>query len=488
VLFEPIYSLPAATAIPACVTKAAEPSVGNSGGMFYLPHGAPYADEFRKDRAPTPRELIRQITGVAYACAHLNADAVASTRLRLFVRTAPNEPVTRWTARPVSTKVLRQLGLGRAGSAFAAGGSKIEEITDHPLLRLLDVQHTGVGASAPEAFDEDATEDGGQPDLSGHDLIYLTQLYLESLGRAYWLLDRDALGVPRQVRLLRAHLVREVPDPSGRQVIACYEYGSTYGAGGYRYDPCDVLRFSNPDPDDPYRGGYAPLMAAIEKIRIARKGDAHLNALLDNMARPDAIWSPRGDSEGGGIGEAEARRVRSAMREEFARAGRGGLLVSEYPGSLQVLGWKPGDVVELERAKAIKTDIANAFGVPNAMLDLNEANLASAKSAEYQYARRTIQPRCNRLGGALRRLLRMYDTSGRLLLAFDSPLAEDEVFALEQNRVAASLGAVTRNEMRAALDLEPVPWGETPLVPNTMTPVDAVTGKPEAPASVSRRY
>ena len=191
VLFEPIYSLPAATGIPAPVTKAAESaSAGYSGGMFYLPHGAPYADEFRKDRAPTPRELIRQITGVAYACAHLNADAVASTRLRLFVRTAPNELVTRWAARPVATKVVRQLGRGRTGAAFAVGGSKIEEITDHPLLRLLDVQHIGVGASDPEAFDEDANDDDGQPDLSGHDLIYLTQLYLESLGRAYWLLPR----------------------------------------------------------------------------------------------------------------------------------------------------------------------------------------------------------------------------------------------------------------------------------------------------------
>ena len=117
--------------------------------------------------------------------------------------------------------------------------------------------------------------------------------------------------------------------------------------------------------------------------------------------------------------------------------------------------------------------------MPNALLDLNEANLASAKAAEYQYAKRTIQPRCNRLAGTLRRLLRMYDTSGRLLLAFDSPLADDEVFALEQNRVAASLGAVTRNEMRASLDLAPVPWGETPLVPNNMVAVDPATGKPE---------
>ena len=350
VLFQPIYSLPAATAVPAAIAKAADPAVaGYSGGMFYLPHG-PRMPMSSARTAPTPRELIRQITGVAYACAHLNADAVASTRLRLFVRTAPNEPATRWTAGPVSTAAARQLGQGGIGGAFAVRGSKIEEITDHPLLRLLDVQHVGVGSSDPEAFDENAADDDGQPDLSGHDLIYLTQLYLESVGRAYWLLDRDALGVPRQVRLLRSHLVREVPDPTGRRVIACYEYGSTYGAGGYRYDPRNVLRFSNPDPDDPYRGGYAPLMAAIEKSASPARGNAHVNALLDNMARPDAIWSPHGDSEGGGIGEAEARRVRSAMREEFARAGRGGLLVSEYPGSLQVLGWKPGNVVELERA------------------------------------------------------------------------------------------------------------------------------------------
>ena len=99
--------------------------------------------------------------------------------------------------------------------------------------------------------------------------------------------------------------------------------------------------------------------------------------MLENMGRPDAVWSPRGDSEGGGIGSAEAQRVRSAFRQAFAMAGRGGLLVSEFPGTLQPLQWAPQDIVEIERAKAIKTDICNVFGVPDAKLERNAANLAA---------------------------------------------------------------------------------------------------------------
>ena len=195
--------------------------------MSFLPHGSPYADVFRKDRAH-PRELIRQITGVAYACAHLNADGVASTRLRLFVRTAAREPATRWPARPVAAKTAAQLARTRDGAAFAAGGATIEELIRPPpapparpaadrrlqrhrrRARSLRRRRSRRRRRGRRIFD-------GQPALSGHDLLYLTQLYLESLGRAYWLLDRDALGVPRRVRLLRSHLVREVPDPTGRR-------------------------------------------------------------------------------------------------------------------------------------------------------------------------------------------------------------------------------------------------------------------------------
>jgi hypothetical protein len=71
----------------------------------------------------------------------------------------------------------------------------------------------------------------------------------------------------------------------------------------------------------------------------------------------------------------------------------------------------------------------------------------------------------------------MFDPTGRLFVAFDSPVRDDEVFALEQTRTAAETGAITRNEIRASVGLDPVPWGDTPLMPKDMVPTDGA-GRP----------
>jgi len=428
-----------------------------------IPLGAAYTDVFRKSRAPTSRELVQQLVGTAYACATLNADLVASARLRLYIRTRPGEARAKsyLRAAPVARKTLDALKQNSSVAPIVAGDTLVEEVSDHPLLDLL-------------AHPNPNADQGG---VSGYDLRWLTQLYLESVGRAYWLIEQDGLGMARQLWLLRPHLVREVPDTTGKRTIDHYEYG---GARGARYEPTDVIKFHFPDPDNPYFGGYSPLAAAIEKIRISRKEDAHLNAMLENMGRPDAVWSPKGDSEGGGIGTAEAQRVRSAFRQAFAMAGRGGLLVSEVPGSLQPLQWAPQDIVEIERAKAIKTDICNVFGVPDAKLERNASNLASARTADYAHAKDAGLPRCCRNEEVLNaRLVPLFDDSGRLFVAYDSPVREDEVFALEQMKAASLSGAVTRNELRASVGLDPAPWGDMPLVPQTMVEVDARTGKPQ---------
>jgi phage portal protein BeeE len=469
---EPIYNL---SLIPNgagdfVAKSGAAPTVGASSSLMPVPLGAAYSDVFRKDRAPSPRELVQQLVGTAYACATLNADLVASTRLNLYVATRPGDAQPKGHLRPqaVSRKTRARLHDDPALSEFVAGSVTVQQVTHHPLLSLL---------KSPQ-------NDPDNPGLAGYDFRWMTQLYLESVGRAYWLVERDGLGVPGKLWLLRSHLVREVADTTGKRLIDHYEYGGSRGAS---YQPSEIIRFHFPDPENPYFGGYSPLMAAIEKIRISRKEDAHLNAMLDNMGRPDAIWSPKGDSEGGGIGTAEAQRLRSAYRQMFNQAGRGGLMVSELPGTLQPLQWAPQDVVEIQRAAAIKTDICNTFGVPDAKLERNASNLAGAKTADYAHKTDAGLPRCRRIEETLNaRRVPMFDPSGRLFLAYDSPIPEDEIFELEQTRTAGMTGAITRNEIRQAVGLDPVPWGDQPLVPNNMVEVDPTTGKPEhfQPASI----
>ena len=78
-MHETIYSLSLSRTDDGHFVKSA-PS-GSFGLLDPLPLGNPYSDVFRKNRAPSPREMIQQLVGTAYACASLNADLVASTRL-----------------------------------------------------------------------------------------------------------------------------------------------------------------------------------------------------------------------------------------------------------------------------------------------------------------------------------------------------------------------------------------------------------------------
>src|SRR5947209_6722056 len=87
-MFDPIYSLPLALLPDGTYTKA---PLAGAGVLDPLPLGAAYSDVFRKNRAPSSRELVQQLVGTAYACAVLNADLLASTQLRLFLRTRKGE-------------------------------------------------------------------------------------------------------------------------------------------------------------------------------------------------------------------------------------------------------------------------------------------------------------------------------------------------------------------------------------------------------------
>ena len=411
--------------------------------------GSAYSDIQNKNRAPTALELIRELVGIAYACADINAQAVAANHCRLYVPKSKGRQTKgfRFAVADVPQPSLFRKGRkvfwnGHVVKTAAAAGLQLSdagdvvEVTTHPVLDVLRKPERGPLA------------------LSAYAHTHITQMSLETLGVAYWRVDRDGAGIPVAFPFLPAQRVKPVID---------------YGTGqltGYTFDrkpvPLeDIIRFSIPDMVEPHFRTASPTMACFEKVCIGRRMDARLLALMQNSARPDALFVPKGDSEGGGIGEYEARRVRSAMRQAFSEAGTGGVMVSEFPGALQILGWKPGDVVEIERAKMVKIDIMNSYGVPNAMMDLNEANLASAKTAEFQYAVRTIAPRCTRYQDTLTmHVIPMFDQpksgSSPLFFAYDSTVPDDEVFELETAKVAGQIGLAKVDEGRASAGLAPL--------------------------------
>jgi HK97 family phage portal protein len=312
----------------------------------------------------------------------------------------------------------------------------VEEVLEHPLIDLL----------------RNPCCDGKVPLLNQFDLFELTQLYQELTGRAYWYIEHDGLGRPRAIWILDPQQVRPIQRRGSERVIDGYEVGR--GADRRLYAPEEVIGFRVPDPLDPQLGGFSPLAAVFERIHVTRRYLSQTRAILENRARPDAVISP--SHPDGVIGEAEAKRLEASFNQRFRGSGAGGVLVAKDSLRIEPLSFNPKDLGELAENQVSFEHIARAFDIPLALLH-RDVNRASAEQGRLQHAKDAILPRITRLQEQLnQRLVPLYDTTGRLFLAFDDPVPENVELELRIRESNLRLGVTTINEERAALGLEPV--------------------------------
>lgn len=433
-------------------------------------------DAWRKQRPPTPTELIDENVETIFACAELNANLIASTPLHMYLRTRKGEPKSKTLAgytRPITRSCWKNLERNPSLHRKLAGADEytVEQVVDHPALMLLD-------NPTDEAEDDSAA-------MSFYQLIKVTQLYLELIGRAYWYIKNGPLGTPAEIWVMASQYMVEILGGGGGPIIDYYQFG--FGAEKTTYRPEEIVAFRMVDPHNPYVGGWSPLRACIEQTRIARKINATEQAVLDNAVNPKALFTPRGSDDGYGIGEAEAERLQWKLNTKFRAAGSGGIMVAENAGQITPLFWPVRDLADLKQLELTATRIANAFSVPDTKLNRNAANLAAALTADYAHAVDAGVPRVHLMDAALNAFyLPKWDTSGRLFFAHDSPVPDDKVFQLEQTRVAGQFGAFTVNEIRKSCDMEPLDdeAGEVRFINNQMVPI-MQDGMPD-PAYIKR--
>jgi len=389
--------------------------------------GGGFVDAFRKQREPSALDLLAELKGTAWTCASINAAVCASFPPRLYVRTVPGQPPFKGLTQPISPR--HTLHLQRKGQ------ENIEEIVDHPLLTLLR-QVNAV--------------------LNGFDLLELTQLYLEVHGSAYWLIeDNDVLGIPEAIYLLPSQHVSLLRAPDSRDFVDAYEYRS--GGGAARYRPDEVIQFRCPDPRDPYTRGLSPLRACFEQVALTSEYAALKRSLYSNSAIPSVIVSPASV-----IGAEERDRLEEQWNQRFRRGGNGRVLVAESGLKVDLLQHSLGDLAALADARATKEDIANCFGVPLPFLS-GETNLANMQAADHLHKALAIRPRLIRRDEKINeQLIPRYDPTGRLFVASDDPVPEDQLRLLRQQESDLKFGVRTINEIRGERGLAPVAWGDGP--------------------------
>ncbi len=433
--------------------------------------GTSFIDAFRRNRNPTPNEILAELKNTAWTCASINAAVCASFPPRLYVTTKPDQPRPKCLTKslPAATQQRLRSAPHLVGRTRAA--AHIEEVTEHPLLDLL--AHAN-------------------PVMNAFDLWELTTLYQEVHGAAYWLFDLGPLGTPQQIWILPSQNVTPRRGPNSPNLVDYYLYRT--GSHEQRFPPLPalprgggrgqdrlpspsagegggggVLPFRYPDPRDPYTGGLSPLRACYEQAALTSEFAAFKRAKFDNHAIPDAIVSP--DEV---IGEEERDRLEAQWNSRFRRGGGGKVVVAESALRVQLLDHSMGDLAALADMKATKEDVCNAFHIPISFLS-SETNLANLQAAEHQHMSKAVTPRLQRRDEKLNeQLVPLFDPTrpavfGERGPGADQPRAdgagagpEPQVRRDDDQRGARRAGTGTRAVGRRPVAAAPVGANERP--------------------------
>lgn len=376
---------------------------------------------------------IRSNRSWIYAAASLNAYAVASQPLRLYVRNRGNA-VKLWDTRRVSRKARARLAGATEDqpSRFvmqkaAEFGDDYEVVTEgHPILTLLDQVN---------------------PYQNGYEATVLRILYQELTGNAYIhpVIDQRT-GVPVELWTMPSQFVEIVPGKE--QFIDAYLYGASRDQRRI-FAPDEVIHFKRPNPGDLYYGlgkleaawGVANMNAAMKEMDLS---------FFENKARPDYLLTIKSNAS-----QEEIERLEVQIDEKLRGKSRTGrFLTATADIDLKPMNFPPKD---LGGRDDIVEEIAAVFGVPVSMLKANDPNLASATVGFQSWKSISVLPLLRLDEQVLNaQLLPMFGIEDDAFLAYDSPVIEDEKFAFEKRRSSVAGGILTANEARMAEGLEVV--------------------------------
>lgn len=376
-------------------------------------------------------QFIARNTQYVSICAALNAQFCTSVPVRLMRPTRKSAPKGRksWRQKRREAWYKNPSGVGVKAAQYAKYADDVEEVTEHPLIDLLH---------------------NPNPYMLGSEMEEQRFLFLELAGNAYDYIYGDS-NEPQEIYPLSPAYVRIVP--SETDFIAAYMYARD-GTQPQRFEAASIGHIKHRAGSEPYYG-IGPLHSVLIECDLVSAATNAEKARWNNGGRPDfAVESTV---------PLTSREQIDALRNEFERQHRGvqktGKAAILSQAKIVPLGFSPKDMEYLNGQKVSNETIWNAFGVPQSLLQLNDANLASSLTGHTQYLRQTILPRVGRYADYLtNRYLPMYGVKpGELWFAPDNPVGEDEDAETTRQVSMVNCGAMTLNELRAEEGLEPYP-------------------------------
>jgi HK97 family phage portal protein len=391
-------------------------------------------------------ELIKKVRGWSYTCISKNATAVAQTPLRLY---GVKGHVDGSKFKTVPVDHSKQGFLRTKLAERVHGAAILEEITDHPIITLLN--HVN-------------------PNTNAYDLKDITVKYLESIGVDYWYLERGQGDEIINIWPLFSQNVEPVFNKE-KSKLAGYKYGQ--GVNAKTYKPEDIVHFKYTSMTSMYRGD-SPLMAVEQSVDLNEAMNLFEIAMFKNGGTPSMFLEVPTD---GVIGDNDRKRLQADFRKNVGGVKNAGKLVIGAGGAKYTkTGCTPKEMSYTQGRATTLEETFGAFGVPLVFAKSTEVSRDNFRASVEWWMKWTINPKLTMIEQKLNEQFTPNWGEG-LFLLFDDARPTDPDFRLKEieSHLASKYSSI--NEERAVDGKDPVVWGDEPVEPKPIEVEEAETEK-----------
>lgn len=344
--------------------------------------------------------------------------AVGTTEWHVYKATDQNNKSRKIKNLTVTSKEKRnkvyEQGFYKSGKSIYP----VEEVLDHPILDLLYK---------------------GNEYFIGSVVLQITQIHLDLVGEAFWLLEKNKLGQPIGIWPLPPTWIKDLP--TNEHPFYKIQFGNS--AAQREIPVTEIIKFVDPNPLNPYGRGSGISRALGDELETDEYSAKFLKTFFYNKATPDVIISAEG------LQREDTERLEAnwlAKHQGFFKAFKPYFINRKL--DIKTIGYDMRALQMTELRKVERDIIMQVFGIPPEKLGQNSAsNRSTITAADLFWTKDILMPRIENIRRTLQlQLVPLFDET--LILDFDSPIVEDKELELQIMR--AMPGAFTKNEWRAA--------------------------------------
>jgi HK97 family phage portal protein len=290
-------------------------------------------------------------------------------------------------------------------------------------------------------------------ELDGFVLSFLTEVYLNLIGEAFWVMERANNGIPAEVYPIPPNWMLQTPTTNVPYYLIV-PLGNT-SHKPLPVDPKDVIWFKEPDIVSPFGRGRARTEAIGDELESDEFAAKYAKNYFYNDATPPLIIEAPGATP-----DAVERFKESWMQKV------GGFLNARKPG---VIPWKDSKITKLAdsaremdfvESRKFLRDVCNQHWAQPPELSgiLENSNRSTIDSAYYLWTKNVVSKRLMRKQAVLnRQFVPQFDKT--VTLVFDNVVPDDAAFDLQVATTGLNAGTITVDEWRHINKKAPLPNG-----------------------------